>query len=256
MTANLIIPRWRRRKPGLNPAAPAPSPRPSTISELTDVNKNKAATEDAGHVYTSILPAWGLSTAEAQWVHPAFNHNHRVRFSPSTTSWKWLVFRLGNLIFRGAQKWVSRAGFESQNSKIHNIPLWLSRAFIAWMTELILHSSAASVQQQLHSDKNMSFILSDLRARRSRNVSCVKEKQDWWCTGFFYTALESINQPQGCRKQPRDCRRSQTFESVAAAAQHCSGPKQSMHISWVRIRPGEKHAERVTKQMVSHVGMR
>lgn len=65
---------------GLNPAALTPSAGPSTISELAcDVNKNKAATEDLRHVYTSILTAWGLSTTEAQWVYPALNRNHRSR---------------------------------------------------------------------------------------------------------------------------------------------------------------------------------
>lgn len=71
---------------------------------------------------------------------------------------------------------------------------------------------------------------------------------------FFYTTLESINQPQ--LQKVTDIRVGGGCSAAPRWSKTKAGASQDQLRRNATALPGKKRAERVTKQMVLHVGMR
>lgn len=102
------------------------------------------------------------------------------------------------------------------------------------------NATATPLWQKYDLRRRQSFILSDPQARRSRNPSCMLRINEIDGANIFYTTLESINQPQGCRKQPPGL---QKVTHISIGGGCCGGPKQSVHARRMsQISPGVMHS--------------
>lgn len=115
------------------------------------------------------------------------------------------------------------------------------------------NATATPPWQKYDLRRRQSFIPSDLQARRSRNVTCMLRRNEIDGVNIFYTTLESINQPQ-------DCRRSQTFESVhggCGAAPRWSKTKRAHVMSqerpWCNAQQSPKNVSSVSQSRWFHM---
>lgn len=152
--------------------------------------------------------------------YPALNCNYRSSIQAQHDFMEVGGFNIGDLIFREARE----MGEPDRNCEIQEVDkphLWLSSIFIAWMTELLLHSGGVSTHSKSgvprHARGSASVWWGGWRQQNLiRRPIFVRFRVKWNKidgANISPTTLGSFNQPPGCRPPPLDRRRSQTFDS-------------------------------------------